>query len=212
MSLNRKITRKKMEKFLEKNRTEAKVLDIGSGGSSYNNYFPNRITFDIDPLRGPDIVGDIHKMPFKDNEFDVILCTEVFEHLKNPFEASKEIKRILKDGGKLILTTRFIFPIHDSPNDFFRYTKYGLMEIFNDWSDIKIFEESSTIETISVVLQRLIFQVDYKFNKLVKILLLFLIKFFLFLGRFKSKEFGDINKKVDENNIMSSGYYAIILK
>lgn len=212
MELNKKITRERMSLFLEKNKTKVNVLDVGSGGSCYNVYFPNRTTFDIDELRSPDIVGDIHKMPFQNEQFDVVLCTEVFEHLKNPFKAAQEIKRVLKNNGKLVLTTRFIFPIHDSPNDFFRYTKYGLKEIFKDWKDVVIIEEAETVETISILLQRLIFQVDYKFNNLIKVLFLVLIKLFLCLNKFKLKEFGEISKKNQEKTIMSSGYYLVANK
>ncbi len=205
----RKITRKKLDEFLEKYKTDKKVLDIGSGGSSYDKYFPNRLTFDIDPYRNSEVIGDIHKMPFKDSEFEIILCTEVLEHLKNPQVAIGEMKRVLKEDGKLILTTRFIFPIHDAPNDYFRYTKYGLRELFKEWEILGLEAEATSVETIAVLLQRLIFQINYKYNKFIKAILFIFIQIFMFLNKFIKVEFGDIKKEQTEKDILTSGYYLV---
>ena len=128
----RKFTRVSLEKFLAPHATEGQVLDIGSGGSSYGKYFPNRLTVDIDPARKPEIVADAHELPFPDGKFAVILCTEVLEHLSNPPKAIAEMRRVLKPGGKLILTTRFMYPLHDIPHDYFRYTRYGLEHLFEN--------------------------------------------------------------------------------
>ena len=119
MEIIRKITRKKMRVFLSKHRTDERVLDIGSGGSSYGEFFPNRLCVDIDEKRKPDIVADVHNLPFKDGEFGVVLCTEALEHFKEPQRAINEINRVLKKGGRLILTTRFVYPLHDVPYDYF---------------------------------------------------------------------------------------------
>ena len=51
--------------------------------------------------RKVDVVGDAHSLPFKNDSFDVVLATEVLEHLKEPQRALNEMKRVLKDGGKL---------------------------------------------------------------------------------------------------------------
>lgn len=208
----KKITRKKMDKFLSQYATDKKVLDIGSGGSFYNRYFPNRLCVDIDKTRKPDLVADAHKLPFNDNEFNIILCTEVLEHLKNPQKAINEMRRILKKGGKLILTTRFVYPLHDSPYDYFRYTKYGLKELFKNWNIEYLESESESLEGIAILLQRLIFQVDYKFNKFIKIILLIFVKIFLFLNKFIKYEFGNIGKSINEKNIMTSGYHLVCRK
>ena len=52
-----------------------------------------------------DYKGDIWNIDEQDNFFDVILCTEVFEHIPYPIETIKEFSRLLKKNGKLILTT-----------------------------------------------------------------------------------------------------------
>ena len=65
-----------------------------------------------------DIVGDITNIAAKDESFDVVLCSEVLEHLPNPVEALKEFKRLLKKDGKLILTAPFCSLTHFAPYHF----------------------------------------------------------------------------------------------
>lgn len=62
-----------------------------------------------------DIVGDITNINEKDESFDVVLCTEVFEHLPDPVKALEEFKRLLKKGGTLILTAPFCSLTHFAP-------------------------------------------------------------------------------------------------
>lgn len=208
----KKITRKNLEKILELYATDKKTLDIGSGGSSYDKFFPNRLTVDIDPLRKPEIVADAHNLPFRDNEFEVVLCTEVLEHVKNPFKVEEEIRRVTKPGGMLILSTRFVFPLHDTPHDFWRFTKYGLKEIFGKWEIIELKNETQTFSTVAALLQRIIFQTKLKFNKISKGLLLLVTYIFDRLNWLIVKEFGNIGQSVFEKDILSTGYVIICKK
>ena len=66
------------------------------------------------------------------------------------------IKKILSKNGKLILTVPFIFPIHERPYDYYRYTKFGLSFLLQNFSDVVIKERNSWIEAISVLFVRLI--------------------------------------------------------
>jgi len=115
--LTSKITRNNLGKFVSNNSSNGLTLDLGCGNVYYKKYFPNRIGFDIKSGPGIDVVGDAHHLPFENEKFDVILCTEVLEHLHSPEIAISEMERVLKKGGKLILTTRFIYPLHDIPHD-----------------------------------------------------------------------------------------------
>jgi ubiquinone/menaquinone biosynthesis C-methylase UbiE len=62
-----------------------------------------------------DIVGDITNIPEEDGSFDVVLCTEVLEHLPDPVKALNEFHRLLKKGGTLILTAPFCSLTHFAP-------------------------------------------------------------------------------------------------
>lgn len=207
-----KITRKNLEKFLKQYATDKRTLDIGSGGSSYQRFFPNRLTVDIDPARSPEIVADAHALPFEDNEFESVLCTEVLEHVKDPFQVEREIRRVTKVGGTLILSTRFVFPLHDTPHDHWRYTKYGLREIFKEWEIIEIREETKTFSTVAALLQRISFQTELRGGKFSKVLLLCFVWFFDHLNWLIKKEYGNIQRSVEENTILTTGYYIACRK
>ncbi|MBL0340959.1 MAG: class I SAM-dependent methyltransferase [Bacteroidetes bacterium] len=78
-----------------------------------------------------DIIYDGINIPFPDNEFDIIFCTEVMEHVPNPEHFLSEINRVLQSGGVLIMTTPFMVQLHEEPYDFYRYTKYGIQHLLN---------------------------------------------------------------------------------
>lgn len=74
----------------------------------------------------PDIFGDARRIPLAEDSVDAVVMLEVLEHLKHPREALLEIARVLRPGGQLLLTVPFLYPIHDAPHDFQRYTIHGL--------------------------------------------------------------------------------------
>lgn len=205
----RKITRKYLEKFLERHKSTERTLDIGAGGSSYDRFFPNRVSIDVDPKRNPDIVADAHELPFKDGEFQIILCTEVLEHLRNPRVAIAEMYRVLKPKGLLILTTRFVYPLHDTPNDYWRFTVYGLRELFSNWDITELIPETTDSETIAVLIQRIGFQTRMRFNKLSKLLTFTLANIMPIGDKLIKVRYGDIKKSKEEEHIMASGYYLV---
>src|SRR3989339_113906 len=210
--LTRKITRVELEKFISENSSDRLTLDLGCSNSPYSHYFKNRIGLDVNKGRGVDVVADAHDLPFEDGKFDIILCTEVLEHLHSPHVAISEMKRVLKVGGKLILTTRFIFPIHDDPGDYFRYTKYGLRYLFKDWNVISLVEEVGTKDAFAVLLQRIGFQTDLLGGMATKIMVFALARLINAMPSLIRDEFGDIRKQSRENNILTSGYYLVANK
>ncbi|MBI4127241.1 class I SAM-dependent methyltransferase [Candidatus Peregrinibacteria bacterium] len=212
--LTSKITRKKLGIFLEKHKTEQKILDLGSSRGPYRALFPNAITVDIDAAAKPDIVADAHDMHMlKDGEFETILCTEMLEHLYNPFKGIEEMARVLKPGGKLILTTRFVYPIHESPNDYFRFTKYGLQKLLEPYfTQMEIEEEAGTIETLAILLQRIGFQTETLGTRFLKVLWHIKAKILLLFKFLLTKEYGDIRNEKVEKSILVSGYYLTAIK
>ncbi|MDD5570400.1 MAG: methyltransferase domain-containing protein, partial [Bacteroidales bacterium] len=74
------------------------------------------------------------------NSFDTVLCSDVIEHIRKPYELFSEMTRILKSGGHLILGVPFLYCVHDSPHDYHRYTSFMLEEFcrINNLEIVKI--------------------------------------------------------------------------
>ena len=77
----------------------------------------------------PDIYCNALNLPFTDNFFDVVLLFDVLEHIENSDQLLSEINRVLKPGGKLLMQVPFIYPIHDKPRDFVRYSEFGFEQL-----------------------------------------------------------------------------------
>jgi len=108
------------------------ILDIAPQTyKGAKGHFPATVkieTLDIDPKTTPTYVADICQTnaAISTDRFDVIVCTEVLEHVVQPFLAVEEIRRMLKPGGCLIGTTPFNFRIHGPLPDCWRFTEHGL--------------------------------------------------------------------------------------
>jgi len=115
---------------------EVRVLDYGCGGSPYKSLFPNSVYHRADyvELEGLDFkISEDAKLPnVPDNSYDLVLSTQVLEHVRRPEDYLQEARRILKPGGKLILTTHGVFYDHACPYDFRRWTADGLSLILDD--------------------------------------------------------------------------------
>lgn len=77
-----------------------------------------------------DLFGLATNIPSPDGSFDTVLCTAVLEHLEEPEKALRECHRVLKPRGVAIYTVPFIWHLHEEPRDFYRFSKYGLMYLF----------------------------------------------------------------------------------
>lgn len=121
-----------------------KLLDIAPqihGGAK--SFFPNSIiidTFDIDSESGCNFIGDLcsYNKQIPDNYFDYIVCTEVLEHVLQPFNAIIEMQRILKPCGLLFITTPFNFRIHGPLPDCWRFTEHGLRVLLNNFEILEL--------------------------------------------------------------------------
>lgn len=74
----------------------------------------------------PDLFADAGCLPFADGCMQAVILKDVLEHVCGPQQALAEIGRVLCDGGQLVLWMPFIYPIHDAPHDFQRFTEHGL--------------------------------------------------------------------------------------
>ena len=208
----RKMTRKRIEPFLQANASDMQVLDIGAGATAYQRFFPHRTTLDIDPARNPDIVADAQELPFGNDMYDRILCIDMLEHTLDPGKVIDECHRILKPGGKLIFATRFVYPFHDAPGDYWRFTRSSLERIFSKFPSVEVMPEGSEMFTLGVLLQRIVLQCDVRGGKVTKAFLLFLAWLCEHSEWLVSGRYGDIRRTVRVPEMMASGYYIVARK
>lgn len=111
-----------------------RLLDIGCGDKPYETIVSSHITKYVG-IENPgskgniryDIEADAQCLPIGDGTIDTVLCLQVMEHVEDPRRMLSEIHRVLgKPDRYLILTTPFMWGIHEAPRDYFRYTKFGL--------------------------------------------------------------------------------------
>lgn len=155
--------KEKITVIIAENKT---ILDIGGGlrvsKKSGNRYDPSREwivpllerakykIMDPVPDYAPDIVGDIHQIPLKDDSEDVIICLAVLEHVENPFQAVKEMHRVLKAGGSCFVYVPFLYYYHAQTGyykDYWRFTKDALPLLFKDFSKMEISSVRGSIGT-----------------------------------------------------------------
>ncbi len=119
-----------------------KVLDAGAGPCPYKPFFSHctyEATDFTDPHHILDFVCSLDSIPKKASSYDVVLLTEVLEHVEYPQKVIDELHRILKKGGKLILTTPQEWMVHQKPHNYYYFTLYGLHSLlknagFKTWS------------------------------------------------------------------------------
>ncbi len=131
------------------------LLDVGGQGKPYACFFRGRVAnhfvLDVAPAVSVDVVGDARNMPFSEASMDVILITQVLEHIPDPIAVIAEIRRVLKPGGTLLLSVPSIFPQHGSPGDYWRYMPQGLRWILRDFHNVVVKGEAGTVPSIFLV-------------------------------------------------------------
>lgn len=110
------------------------VLDAGCGAMPYKRAIlelaDSYTSMDFTASTDVDIQADVMDMPqVADSTFDLVLSSEVIEHVPRPVDAVREMARVLREDGVLLLSSPHLSRIHEAPNDYFRYTRYGLEEL-----------------------------------------------------------------------------------
>ncbi len=110
------------------------LLDVGCGymairreiealGMEYHG-------LDIRPIEGVQYVMDAQEMKgVPSDTFDAVLCLEVLEHVEFPQKVMREIHRVLRPGGALVLSVPHLSRIHDAPSDYLRFTSFGIAKL-----------------------------------------------------------------------------------
>lgn len=117
-------------------------IDIGSGNSPYKKYLKNvskYISLDKKDTNATthkeninSIDGDARDLPFDNDYADSIILNQVLEHVYEYEKVLDEINRVLKPSGKFIISIPFIYHIHAEPNDYFRFSEYGIKKLLKN--------------------------------------------------------------------------------
>lgn len=136
------------------------LLDLGCGKvplyACYKKYVADIVcvdwqsSFHLNPHL--DYVADLnHEIPVPDDYCDTILATDLIEHIYNPHQLWKNMSRVLKRDGIIIIGTPFLYPLHEEPYDYYRYTEYSLRMLCesNGLAVIELYPYGGTPEVIS---------------------------------------------------------------
>lgn len=117
-------------------RCRGTILDIGCGTKPYEGWLTDDTSYlGMDLQRegkNVDLLGDGTTIPVKSASIDSIIATQVLEHVPEPYSFFNEVSRVLKTGGTALITTNQMYPLHEVPHDYFRFTRYGLRQLAAD--------------------------------------------------------------------------------
>jgi len=159
--LNRKMDAITKSILLSSVKSYSNWLDVGCGLKPFETSFEHASYTGIDvevsgrsvDLKNPDEYFDGVHIPYKDEIFDGILSTQVLEHVEDLSLLLAECNRVLKPGGKFIVSVPFVYKEHEQPHDYRRFTSFGLTQLlslngFKMESSIKCLSAIETIATL----------------------------------------------------------------
>ncbi len=141
------------------------TISVGGFGD-VDNFLRSRIkgtstqlvTFDIDPDHSPDLLGnvqEIDRLAFENKlNPDLIIALEVLEHVQEPEKAIRACFNILPSGGTFVFSTPWIIPIHDRPNDFFRFTPEAIYSSTTVFSKVQIYARGNYFDSVICLMLR----------------------------------------------------------
>ena len=151
------------------------LLDFGCGSKPYKSLFrvKNYIGLDFENQGHPhlnesiDVFYDGKVIPFEDKHFDAVFSTEVFEHVFNLEAILRELNRVLKPQGKMLVTCPFTICEHEVPNDFARYSSFGLKDLL-ERNGFEIIEQRKTGNSLEAIYQLRIMYIHQHITPLIR--------------------------------------------
>ena len=160
----KKLSTRNLERLCRENASDKLTLVVHSEDVDYQPYFPNAFAVTKRKEKPADMHVDLYYRELSKIEsksYEVIVCTGLLEHLPDPQHHIDDLYRILKPGGKLIISASAVFSFHECPNDFFHFTPFSFRMMFERWDRIEMLRGASQpFETIAILLQRILLQCE----------------------------------------------------
>jgi SAM-dependent methyltransferase len=135
------------------------LLDVGCGMRPYEKTFfagaEKYLGTDyLSDRSRPDVVASALQLPFEDASFDTVTSTEVLEHVPDPLKALREMRRVIRPNGFLILSTPMYWPRHEVPYDYFRYPYDGILHLLKEsgWELVRIYNRGRSYAFLGQVI------------------------------------------------------------
>lgn len=131
-----------------------RILDVGCGDRPYREIFPGAVGLDVPANPLADLHGSIDAIPVEDASFDLVLCLQVLEHVPDPQAAIRELRRVVRPGGRVLLSTHGVYPFHPNPEDLWRWTHRGLERLFltnAEWTSVTVRAGAGTASTVAML-------------------------------------------------------------
>lgn len=198
--------------IIQKN-VSGNLIDLGCGTMPLRKYI---LPF-VETYEGLDLfpksdeirfISDIQNMRVVENTtYNAAICLEVLEHVPDPFKAVREVYRILRIGGKVIITVPHLSRLHDEPYDYYRYTCYGINVLLSQagFQEIRVYPRGGIFSFLGHQISTIFLSVFWPVP-LVKYLAFWLNKWLI--TRFCVW----LDSKLDKKGVFALGYIAVAQK
>ncbi len=111
-----------------------RIVDLGCGRGQYRRFLDGAhyVGLDRHPGEAVSVRGDVLELPLRDGTVDCVLLTEVLEHTTDPLRSLREAHRVLRLNGFVYVTVPMSWCLHIEPNDYFRFTPYGVRHLASE--------------------------------------------------------------------------------
>ncbi|MBI2647155.1 class I SAM-dependent methyltransferase [Candidatus Woesearchaeota archaeon] len=189
------------------------TLDLGCGTKPYyhKNISGKVICFDKVKNSTTNVIGNANNLPFKTNTFNNVISINSFYYFDNPFDVVRDLHKILKKDGKLILVMPFFYPIHDVPVDKYRFTKYGIVALLGQYFKIdKIKAVGGIFNIPAIILHSLIKGLPLLFPKQLKNLIQIMV--YVLYPLYILAQFISVFDFLDKTERFPTYYFVVAVK
>jgi len=159
-----KLSTRNLDRLCREYATDKLTLVVHSEDVDYKPYFPNAFAVTKRREKPADMYVDLYYRELstiESDSYEMIVCTGLLEHVPDPERLIDELHRILKKGGKLVISASAVFSFHECPNDFYHFTPFSFRLLFKQWSRIEMMRGASQpFETVAILLQRILLQCE----------------------------------------------------